>query len=145
MRPAAAGPFGRRFEEPASGPRLFDIGPLARRQIEFRRGLRRQIEREDAVLRRRVHREVERGAAIERADLDDLVAGRVAAAALASTASSARFTSPEFLRGSTMRIGLASMTSRQSATGRLVCCPRVDAAHAAAERAQVAAELGTGR
>ena len=47
MRRAAAAHSRRRFEEAAPGARLFHVGALARRQIEFRRGVRRQIQCED--------------------------------------------------------------------------------------------------
>src|ERR1041384_5625785 len=60
----------------APGLRLVDEGALARREREFWRRVGRKIECETRAMRGRVDGEVERGAAIECADLDDLIAAR---------------------------------------------------------------------
>src|SRR4051794_16045993 len=66
-------PFRWRVEEAATEARFFHVGALARRQIEFRRGVRWQIECKDTVLRRCVDGKVERGAAVEGADFDNFL------------------------------------------------------------------------
>ncbi len=117
--------FRTRIGEMATGARLVDVGALARREIEFRGSVRRQIQCENAYLRRCVDREVERGAPIERADFDvSSPPPTITAAADARTASSARLTSPDRFWGSMIDTGLRGSRFCQGTTGSCVVWPR---------------------
>src|SRR5260370_17312347 len=64
-----------RRAEPRAGRRLLDILLLAGREREAPRMLRRQVEREDRGRRRRVERQIDGRAAVERPDPYALAAG----------------------------------------------------------------------
>ena len=72
----AFAPRRRGVAEARAGLRLLDEAPLRRMQLELRRHLGRQVERVHHHVGRRVDREVERGAPVERADLDHVAPGR---------------------------------------------------------------------
>src|SRR5471032_1709057 len=71
-----AAPGAAAVTQPRAARRLVDIAPLGR--LDRQRGwlIGWQIERSDRNARRRIDREIERGAAVEGADLDDFAARR---------------------------------------------------------------------